>query len=191
MIAPPRRIARHSRHSDQRQRDQRYRQAAPRRGKLQLLNFFGDDAGLHRPLLHEDTATQRLLHRRLGHSDRRRLHDDLYRHNQLIAPPRQGRDVVVRSWALIECPAQYRNALRQVVLVHEGVRPDVLQQFVLGDHAARVAHQVQQHIEGAAVQPNLRIVAPQCAVLRVDAKLTELEYLLSSHTEGLLRRDPI
>jgi hypothetical protein len=105
------------------------------------------------------------------------LSKDLYWNNKLIAAAGERRDEAVFSGALIESFAQYRNALGEIVFVYEGIWPDVLQQFILGDDSSGVLDEIEQHVKRATMQGHGALIASQCALKGINPELTELEYL--------------
>ena len=71
--------------------------------------------------------------------------------------------------------------MAEIVLVDEGIGPDVFEQFFLGDDLSGVPDEVKEDVEGAAAEGDGSLIAEQCAALGVDTKFAELEYLFLIH----------
>ena len=69
----------------------------------------------------------------------------------------------------------------EAVLVHEGVWPDILQQFIVRQNPSGILDQIQEYIEGPAVERENVAFSPQNASQGIDLKLAELKYLLRFH----------
>jgi hypothetical protein len=136
-----------------------------------------DDAGGHGALLKQQASTLRRVSEPSSLTSTFGLPENLYWNNKLIATAGESRNVVASSGGLIESFSQYRDALGEIVLVHEGIWPDVLQQFILGDDPSGVLDEVKQHVKCATLQGHGAVIAPQRAFQGFNPELTELEYL--------------
>ena len=86
--------------------------------------------------------------------------------------------------------AHLADAARQRLVGHDHVRPDRLDQLVLGDKAPGIFDQTAQHLEALGTQIDFAIGGPQTALRNIQRIFTELEY----HERGSflpLRIDPL
>ncbi len=162
--------------------DQSHRSPTPGSGQGQLLFFLRNDAGPDRLLLNQHARRAMAVDgRTLSNHSHTRWSNDLHVRNKLIPPARQGDDVVVVPRLLLQRSAQCGDALRQAVLVHVGVRPDIPEQFVASKHPSRVLDEVEKHIEGPAIERDNLFFAPQGARQGINSKLSELVYPFGFH----------
>ena len=68
-----------------------------------------------------------------------------YLRPKLIAAAGHGRD---QAGFVSHCLAQPGDVLGQVAFLHKGVRPDGLQQLILGHHSSGVQNHVGKNVEG-------------------------------------------
>src|SRR3954451_13310994 len=85
--------------------------------------------------------------------------------------------------------AHLADAARERLVGHDHVRPDLLDQLVLGDEAPGIFDQTAQHLEALGTQIDFTIGGPQTTLREIQRIVTELEY----HGRGSflpLRFDP-
>jgi len=76
-----------------------------------------------------------------------RTHDCRHVSCEAVAVARHSDDVAILTSGLAERASQRRNALREVVLLDEGVRPERTHQFIFSKHPTPVAHEEKQRVE--------------------------------------------
>ena len=142
-----------------------------------LTSLLGNDCGFDRVLLKNEPGggTGRVgYHSGDGGGTFRR--DRRHRRNKLISPPGQGDDVAIVSRLFIERSPEHGDTLRQAVLVHKSIVPDILDEFVAGESPSLVLHHIKEHIKRAKVErDDLRLPA-QGARQSVHPELPELIY---------------
>src|SRR5262245_13380678 len=77
-------------------------------------------------------------------------------------------------WLFVEGLSQRADVAGQVVLLHHGVGPNLLQQFILLQHLSAILDQRQQNLEGFKVEWHNLPVARQDVFDRVHAKRAKL-----------------
>ena len=65
--------------------------------------------------------------------------------------------------------------MRQAVLVYKRFRPDILEQFLTGEHIPRVLDQIEEHIERAGVNRDDLLTPPKTAGADVQLEFSELK----------------
>ena len=118
------------------------------------------------------------------------LGDGTDRNRESIAAARQGDDVTLSFKRVAERFAQLEDVLAQVGFLDERVRPDLLQQLLLGDHFPPAAHQHQQRLKGLRSHRNGLAVAQQDLLVRVHAEWPELVDDLGIRVHGIGQRKP-
>nr|WP_245536346.1 hypothetical protein [Terriglobus saanensis] len=109
------------------------------------------------------------------------------RTGELITTSGYGEDVAALSGLFSQSLTKNRDALGETVLVHEGIGPDVFEQFFLGQDPAGVPDQVKQDVKGTPSQENRSLTPLESARNSIDLIIPELEYLRYFHSiEGLL-----
>jgi hypothetical protein len=80
--------------------------------------------------------------------------------------------------------AQHENVLAEIGLLHEGVRPDGLQEFLFGDHFAAAAHQHQERVECLRRDGDGPPFAEEDLLVGVHAKRSEFVHDLGIAVHG-------
>jgi hypothetical protein len=89
------------------------------------------------------------------------LHDGRHK---AIAPPGHGDNKLGRLHRVTQGSAQLANGDTNHGIAHGGLGSDGVQEFVFGDQAVWVRHQVVQHGKGFRWQDNSLGIAPQAAL---------------------------
>ena len=84
-----------------------------------------------------------------------------------------------------ERPAQRLDALRQCFVGHRHAAPDFIEEAVLGDEHAGVAHHQRQRVEIAGAEFDRLAIAAQAAVAGVERETVELVALGCAFQENL------
>ena len=103
------------------------------------------------------------------------------RHDEPVARPRHRFDVRGRPLLVAECSTQRRDVNGENALFDERVRPDPRQQFVLGDEAARVPQQCDQHVERLWREADDVNASLQPALLDIQGEFAEMKDFPVAH----------
>jgi hypothetical protein len=91
------------------------------------------------------------------------------RRGEPVAMARRGDDDRLARAQASERLAQGEHALADVGLLDGAPGPDVVEQFLLGDHPVRVLHEIDQQVEHRGRQGDGRAVTGQRPARRVEA----------------------
>ena len=112
------------------------------------------------------------------------------RNSESIAAARQGDDVTLSFKSVAQRLTQLEDVLAQVGFLDEGVRPDLLKEFLFRDNFAAAAHQHQQRLKGLRSHRNELAVAEEDLLVRIHAKGAELVDDLGIRVHDIGQRKP-
>jgi hypothetical protein len=92
---------------------------------------------------------------------------DRHRGDEAIAPPVDGLDTVLVPPTIAKGFADHHHALRQNALTHTALGPQVLQEFLFGDHAVAMCQEIGQDIQGVRLQGTQGIPVAEFVTFRI------------------------
>ena len=103
--------------------------------------------------------------RRFRRGGQRQIAGTLLDHagDEAVAPAVQGLDQALFAPGVAEYLAQRRDLSRQHRLANEGPGPERIQELLLRHHMIPIAHEVEQHVEGPRLEPDLLATPSQRA----------------------------